>query len=85
MQVIDLILDALARHYELPVLYEEPRPSDLVAQLDRYLSDAWQVITANVTLIEPVDDDPRLTINGKIGLLPINSIEPFSALRNLPG
>ena len=79
MQAIDLILDALARYYELLVLYEEPRPSDLVAQLDRCLSDAWQAITANVKLIEPANDDPRLTINGKIGSLPFNLIEPFSA------
>ena len=79
MQVIDLILDTLVRHYELPVLYEKSRPSDLLAQLDRCLSGAWQEITANVTLIEPANDDTRLTINGKIGSLPINSIEPFSA------
>lgn len=78
-QVIDLIFDALDKHYELPSLYEEPQLTQLETDLERYLNEAWAHIGEHVTLIEPADDETRQTLAAKVHAIPVDPIEAYFA------
>ena len=67
---IELIVKSQEEHYEIPVLYAELRLTQLKAELQQYLCDAWAHITEHVTLIEPAEDDTRQMINEKVKAVP---------------
>jgi len=78
-EVIDLIFDALDRHYEVPELYDEPRLTELERRLERYLSDAWASLADHVTLVRPEPGDTRQAVGVKVKAIPFDPIEAFFA------
>lgn len=75
--VIDLVLEALDRHYEVPELYKAPRLVALERQLERYLSEAWASLAGHVALVHPEPGDTRQAVEGKVGTIPFDPIETF--------
>lgn len=76
-EVIDLVLDAVGRHYETPEDYEEPRLTGIERQLEGYLRDAYATLAPCVSLIaiDPADTPARL--KEKLAALPIDPRERF--------
>ncbi len=60
--VIDLIFDAVDRHYEIPEYYFEPRLSEIEGLLFDYLRAAYDTVRPEITVIDagPGDDSPAL-------------------------
>ena len=51
-QVIDMVLDTVARHYEVPHLYDDPDLEQLERVLEGYLQTAWALLAGCVSLVE---------------------------------
>lgn len=76
--VIDLLLDVvLARHYEVPELYEEPCLGELERALEGYLADAWASLEPHLTLVKPAHSDSRGDIRRKVATLPVDPVQTF--------
>jgi hypothetical protein len=67
--VIDRLFDAIQRHYELPMDYDEPRLSELECDLEAYLQDAWASLKGHVTLLDPSPADRPSDIRKKVSRL----------------
>jgi hypothetical protein len=52
-QVIDMVLDSVACHYEQPESYREPRLSEIERALAGYLVEAWASLAGRTTLVQP--------------------------------
>jgi hypothetical protein len=63
---IDLLFDVVARHYEVPELYVQPRLSELENELERYLESAWAALRDRVTLVSPAPGDRVDAIRAKV-------------------
>ena len=69
-QVIDMVLDAVARHYEIPHLYDDPCLARLERELESYLQAAWACLEPYVTLIEIDASDSQRDIRRKVAAVP---------------
>ncbi len=76
-QVIDGILDALERHYEIPDDYQEPRLSEIESELHRYLQDAYATLRDQVSLIEIGEHDDRDAVAAKVKRMPSDPADAF--------
>jgi hypothetical protein len=80
--VIDMVLDVVGRHYEVPDLYDDPRLGQLERELEGYLQGAWARLAGSVSLIEVDPADSRDDLRRKtaaVGQDPADAI--FSSLR----
>lgn len=75
--VIDLLLNAIDRHYEIPEDYREPRLTWIERSLEAYLADMWQTVSAHVTLLRVEPDDDREAIRRKVAAIPVDPAEAF--------
>ena len=63
--VIDIVLDTVARHYEVPDLYDDPGLEQLERELEGYLQTAWSRLAGCVSLIEVDPADSREDLRRK--------------------
>ena len=81
-RVIDMVLDTVARHYEVPHLYDDPRLEQLERELEGYLQTAWTSLAGCVSLIEVDPADRREDLRRKTAAVSYESAEAvFSNLR----
>lgn len=64
--VIDMILDAVDRHYELLHYYQEPHLTQIEQQLHEYLRNAYGALAHHVTLIDVDPDDTQQQVKAKL-------------------
>jgi len=76
-EVIDMIVDALGRHYEIPDLYEEPRITEVEEILHSYLKDAFRVVQPRITAIETAQDDTVEDLRAALSRRGGNILERF--------
>lgn len=75
--VIDLIFEAVDRHYETPELYEEPRLTELENRLFDYLTEVWRQIAPSVTVVDASPDDTSTVLKRKLGTLKTGALARF--------
>ncbi len=75
--VIDMILDAVERHYEVPEYYEEPRLSEIEKTLENYLRDVYAVLSDHVTLTEVNVNDTPEELKARVAMIPVDPAEAF--------
>ena len=76
-EVIDLVLEAVDRHYEIPEYYEEPRLTEIERTLERYLNDAYACLAGHVSLIEIDPADTPARLKEKIAAVAVDPRERF--------
>lgn len=64
-QVIDRVLDAVARHYEVPALADDPALERLERELEGYLQAAWERLAGCVQRIAVEAGDRREDVRRK--------------------
>jgi hypothetical protein len=77
VEVINLALDAVRKHYELPELYVDPALSDLERRLDHALLAIWRQLREHVTLVEIGPEDSAEDARRKIAAASANAIDLF--------
>ncbi len=63
---IDMIFDAIDRHYELPSYYVEPRLSEIEDMLYSYLKVAFRVIQPGITVADVSPEDSSADLKAKL-------------------
>jgi hypothetical protein len=76
-EIIDLVLDAVDRHYEIPEYYEEPRLTEIERSLESYLNDAYAGLAGHVSLIEIDPADTPVQLKEKISAVAVDPRERF--------
>ncbi len=76
-EVIDLVLDAVDRHYEIPGDYEEPRLTEIERTLESYLQDAYAGLAGHVSLLEIDPGDTPVKLKEKIAAVAVDPRERF--------
>ena len=76
-EVIDMVLDCTAAHYERAEDYEEPRLTEIERQLEDYLCGMWVSLAEHVSLLQVEANDTRRTIGDKIAAIEVDPIEAF--------
>ncbi len=75
--VIDMIVETLDRHYEVPELYDEPRISELEGILYNYMRDAFHVVRPRITVIETNPGDTAKELGAALARRGGNVLEKF--------
>jgi len=75
-EVIDSILDAVDRHYEISGDYEEERLREIESELEEYLQTLWGALDRHLTLVNTESSDTRAAIQEKVRAV---SIDPMGA------
>lgn len=65
-EVIDLILDIIGHHYEVPEYYVEPLLYEFETKLFEYLQDVLRIIQQDITVIEASPDDTSKDLKEKL-------------------
>jgi hypothetical protein len=76
-EVIDMTIDAVDRHYEIPEDYREPRLTELERTLATYLRDALACLAGRVTLIDIGPGDTPEQLKSKIAAVAVDPVERF--------
>jgi len=76
-EVIDRVLDAVERHYEVPEDYAEPKLSDIEGELDDYLRDVYARLAQHVTLIDVDPTDTPEQMRSRVAAMPVDPVEQF--------
>jgi len=76
-EVIDMILDAVDRHYETPEYYREPKLTEIERELEDYLRDVYATLANHVTLIEVTPPDTPARLRTRVGAVPVDPAEQF--------
>ncbi|OGD22875.1 MAG: hypothetical protein A2W03_06110 [Candidatus Aminicenantes bacterium RBG_16_63_16] len=76
-EVIDLVLEAVDRHYEIPEYYAEPRLTEIERMLEKYLNDAYACLAGQVSLIEIDLADTPAKLKEKISAVAVDPRERF--------
>jgi len=76
-EVIDMILDSVERHYEIPEYYQEPKITEIDRDLENYLQDAYATLADKVTLMEISSADSPTDIKAKVKAIPVDPVERF--------
>jgi hypothetical protein len=76
-QVIDHLLDALHRHYEVPEYYAEPKLSEIERELEAYLHGVYAQLRHHVTLINVDPAESPEQVRSRIAAVPSDPIESF--------
>jgi len=76
-EVIDLVLDAVERHYEVPAYYSEPALSELERTLEKYLLGAYASLQETITLIEARPEDTPQQMRTKLASVTDEPAESF--------
>jgi hypothetical protein len=76
-EVIDLIFEAVDRHYEIPAYYEEPRLTEIERRLEGYLHDASAGLAGHVSLIEIDPAGTPADLKQKIASVAVDPGERF--------
>ena len=75
--VIDMILDTAACHYEVEEYYREHRLSEIERRLEAYLYKVYSCLSDHVTLIEVDPTDTPEQLRAKVAAIPIDPAERF--------
>lgn len=75
--VIDMIFDALDRHYELPDWYREPRLTEIEDALFSYLTDVFHIIIPRITVVEAASGDSPQAVKEKCRGIETGSLTRF--------
>ena len=76
-RIIDMVLGAVENHYEIPEYYEEPKLSEIEAELQNYLHDAYVSLSNHVDLIKVGPNDTVGDIRAKVASIPVDAGERF--------
>ena len=76
-EVIDMILGAVDKHYEIPEYYCEPRLYEIEQALERYLQGAYAALADSVSLIQVERGDTPEQLKARIAAVPIDPVESF--------
>jgi len=76
-KVIDMIFDAVEKHYEIPAYYQEPKLTKIDEMLKNYLADVYAVLADHITLIEVDPTDTPEQLKAKAAAIPIDPVEQF--------
>ena len=76
---VDMIFDAVGRHYEIPDDYADPRQAEIERELERYLAEAWMSLADDVTMVAAEPSDTRETLAEKIGGIAMDPVEAFAS------
>ncbi|PKO23874.1 MAG: hypothetical protein CVU38_01625 [Chloroflexi bacterium HGW-Chloroflexi-1] len=76
-EVIDMVLETVARHYEAPEYYAEPRLSEIERTLENYLYDVYRSLADHVTLIEVAAEDTPAQLRRKLAQASVDPVEQF--------
>ena len=76
-EVIDMTLEAVDRHYEIPEDYEEPRLAEIERRLEEYLQAVYASLAAHVSLIGIGPADTPSLLKEKIATVPADPRERF--------
>jgi len=75
--VIDMILDTVAHHYEIPQYYQESTLAEIERKLESYLRNVYGAMADHVTLIEVDVADTAEDLKAKIARMSVNPAEVF--------
>jgi len=78
-RVIDMVLDTVGRHYEVPGLYEEPRLGQLEQELEGYLRGVWARLAGCVSLIDVDPADNREDLRRKTAAVRSDPVDAISS------
>jgi hypothetical protein len=76
-EVIDMVLDAVERHYEITEYYRELRLGQIEAQLESYLCEVYAALWDRVTLIDVDSSDTAQELRAKVSAIPLDPVEEF--------
>ena len=76
-EVIDMVLEAVDRHYEIPEYYEEPRLTVIERRLESYLGDAYTWLTGYVSLVDIDPTDTPARLKEKVAAIAVDPAERF--------
>jgi hypothetical protein len=76
-EVIELTLEAVDRHYEIPEYYQEPNLTEIERALATYLQDACGRLAGQVTLIDLGPGDTPEQLKRKIAAIAVDPRERF--------
>ena len=76
-EVIDVLLDALKRHYELPELYSDPPQAQLEKRLEETLLIIWRQLRDHVTLTQVGPDDSSTDVRKKVAAIRQHPADAF--------
>ena len=65
-EIIDLILEIIDRHYEVPEYYVEPQLYEFETRLFNYLKDVLRIIQPDITIIDASPDDTSKELKEKL-------------------
>lgn len=75
--VIEMVLEAVERHYEVPDWYDPPKLAAIDRRLERYLRDAWSALGGHVTLVAVDAADTPQRVRAKVKAVPADLAERF--------
>jgi len=75
--VIDLIFDAVERHYEIPGYYVEPKLTEIEDALFDYLGAVYEIIRPEITVIDARPGDTSDELKKKLGALETALLDRF--------
>ena len=76
-EVIDMILDAVDRHYEIPAYYAEPKLTQIERDLESYLEGVYARLAGKLTQIDADPADSAETVKAKVKAIPVDPVESF--------
>jgi hypothetical protein len=76
-EVIDMILAATDRHYEIQEYYEEPKLSQIEKDLEKYLRTVYAALADHVTQIRIDPNDTPKELKAKVAAVPVDPAEQF--------
>ena len=77
LEIIDLVLEAVERHYEMPELYDEPRLTELDAHLHAALCRVFAALSGAVDSIRIDPADAPAALKAKLAAVPVDPVELF--------
>jgi hypothetical protein len=78
--LIDLILEAVERHYEMPEYYAEPRLTEIERALERYLREIYATLASHLTLMIVDPTDSVAAVRTKVATIQRSALERFFEL-----
>ncbi len=75
--VIDMIFDAVDKHYEIEEYYQEPKLTEIEDKLERYLQNVLGELKKYVTLTNIQGTEEPIELKKKVRSISIDAIEQF--------
>ncbi len=76
-EVIDMILDAVDKHYQIPEYYEEPKLTEIEDILEEYLRSVYRVLVDYVKIVSLSPEDGPEDLRRKINELKVDPVGEF--------